>query len=153
MKYYSAYIASDHLETDDEISRLHSTNGDTIIVSTDKDFLQLEGMHFNPNTKECYYVSCEEALRNFYKQVIIGDSADAIPGIYGIGEKSTHVRRLWSMTEEEDMFNLVLDLYKAHYRSYAQKFIKENLILLYLVRDDYAYWRDYFNLNHRYWEE
>lgn len=84
------------LEADDVISWLtNSLPGKKIIVSVDKDFIQLvkeEVCYFNPikktliskeNFYEHYNMTPEEFL--FYK-AIIGDISDNIPGIEGFGK-------------------------------------------------------------------
>lgn len=150
---YDSQLSHPLIETDDELSLLQDGEGKTIIVSIDKDLLQLEGMHYNFLTHECSYISKEQGLRNFYKQVLIGDSSDNIPGIHGIGEKSVYVKRLEEMNTEEEMFHSCLDLYNTHYRNYGEKFLKENILLLYLLRDKKAYWKDYFGVEEDYWKK
>lgn len=84
------------LEADDVISWLCKTvPGKKIIISVDKDFIQLvEGdiSYYNPikkqlvdshNFKETYDVGPKEYL---YYKAIIGDTSDNIPGIEGYGK-------------------------------------------------------------------
>ena len=59
---------------------------DTIICSIDKDLLQVPGKHYNFVKKEFSEVSEVEGLRNFYKQMLIGDSSDNVFGVRGIGK-------------------------------------------------------------------
>jgi 5'-3' exonuclease len=56
-----------------------------IIISPDKDILNLEGCHYNPRTAEFVYTSKEGAEKYFWKSMMIGDTADNIKGIKGIG--------------------------------------------------------------------
>ena len=155
LRYYNAQLSHPSLETDDEISMRSDKEGRTIICSTDKDFLQLEGMHFNLTTRECSYVDSISALRNFYTQVLLGDTADNIPGVYGIGPKSVYVKTINMMEEEEDMYKYCLEVYLKHYRGYAEDFLIENIMLLYLVRNEEAYWKEskYLKPDSTYWKE
>jgi 5'-3' exonuclease len=57
-----------------------------IIVSIDKDFMQVPGWHYNFVKKVKKQVTPEEGLRFFYKQILMGDSADNIKGIHRVGE-------------------------------------------------------------------
>ncbi len=150
---YCATIAHERLETDDELARRHKKDGSTVLCSLDKDFLQLEGMNYNPNSRECKYISPLAALQYFYSQVLTGDTADNIPGLFGVGEKSTLIKKLWAMDSEHDLFTYCLDRYKDRFGSYAEQFMLENIKLLYLVRKQGAYWKDYFSIGHNYWKE
>ena len=55
------------------------------IVSIDKDLDQLQGWHYNFVKREKYYITAEEGMRRFYKQILTGDRIDNIVGIRGIG--------------------------------------------------------------------
>ena len=76
-------IVSEHEEADDVLSRA-CLAGHTI-ATIDKDLNNTPGTHYNINKKELYYVDHEEAMRNFYTQFLVGDTADNIPGIKGVG--------------------------------------------------------------------
>ena len=56
-----------------------------IIVSVDKDFDQVAGTHYNFVRNEEYYITEEEGLKNFYKQILTGDTIDNIIGVDGVG--------------------------------------------------------------------
>lgn len=96
-------------EADDLIAanvmRTHTEKIRCMIVSTDKDMLQLVKAHectvFNPMTKEMYYQDDLGRLRMasqaepiattpkifLWRRVLSGDTSDSIPGIPGIGDK------------------------------------------------------------------
>lgn len=77
------------IEADDVLGILstHPTliKGKRIIVSIDKDLLQIPGRHFNPDKDEKRMVSTEEGDRAFYIQCLTGDATDNYPGIKGVG--------------------------------------------------------------------
>lgn len=76
------------LEADDVVGILAThpklVPGDKIVVSMDKDLLQIPGQHLN---KDGYVVNVTkaEATRFLAKQVLMGDTSDGYPGIPGIG--------------------------------------------------------------------
>jgi len=71
----------------DDLLAIWNTEEPGIIVSIDKDMLQVPGTHFN-NTKWKYItVDEEEANYNLHKQLLMGDSSDNIKGLPGVGPK------------------------------------------------------------------
>jgi len=58
-----------------------------IICSVDKDLLTCWGWHYNIDKGEFIFQNQLEADLWFWKQMLLGDSADNIPGIKGIGAK------------------------------------------------------------------
>ena len=81
---YGAIVAVNE-EADDLLGIEQSSNEDTIIVSIDKDLLQIAGNHYNFVTKEFITIDEDEGRLFFYLQLLMGDKADNIPGITGIG--------------------------------------------------------------------
>lgn len=55
------------------------------IIGVDKDLLQIEGTHYNPDKKQMQYISYDTAQYNLYKQILTGDQTDNIKGLAGIG--------------------------------------------------------------------
>ena len=45
-------------------------------------------MHYNYRTAEFLHTTTEEANKFLWKQVLMGDSVDGIPGLPGVGEKT-----------------------------------------------------------------
>lgn len=73
-------------EADDLIAIRATELGDNcIIASIDKDFLQVQGWHYNFNKNVKRYVTAEEGLHFFYTQILTGDKADNIPGAGRVG--------------------------------------------------------------------
>lgn len=78
----------DCLEADDVLGILSdSLINETVIVSIDKDLLQIPGWHWRPHRQQLVYQSEGNALYRFLTQWLIGDSTDNVPGIPGIGPK------------------------------------------------------------------
>lgn len=82
-----------NLEADDVVGIL-ATNpkvitGDKVIVSIDKDLLQIPGVHFNPSKPELGLVTVtpEQGRRWHLTQTLIGDKTDGYAGCPGIGPK------------------------------------------------------------------
>ena len=73
-------------EADDMISIEHTRRQyKSIIVSDDKDFLQLPGKHYLPGKDKFVTITPAQGLHAFYKQILTGDVADNIIGLQGIG--------------------------------------------------------------------
>jgi 5'-3' exonuclease len=70
----------------DDLLAIWSTEEAGIIVSIDKDMLQVPGLHFNTRKKEYQSVNEEEASLTLHTQVLMGDSVDNIAGLRGIGK-------------------------------------------------------------------
>jgi len=85
LKYKKA-ITIDYLEADDCISAASFENKNSVICSQDKDLDTVPSLRYNPSSNQIYEVSEQDALYNFYLQLIIGDKTDNIPSAYGCGK-------------------------------------------------------------------
>jgi DNA polymerase-1 len=78
-------------EADDALAmRAHEHGYDpqaVVLVSQDKDLRTVPGRHYNPRKKAWSVVTKQEALLNFYGQVLTGDPVDNIGGVYKMGPK------------------------------------------------------------------
>ncbi len=78
-------------EADDALAMAahqHNYDGEQVVlVSQDKDLRTVPGRHYNPRKKAWSVVTEREALLNFYRQVVTGDTVDAIGGVYRMGKK------------------------------------------------------------------
>jgi 5'-3' exonuclease len=92
LKSQSYVSEAGQLEADDVLAIEGSTNPlTTVIITVDKDLLQVPGHHYNPRRKRFEanrFVSPKEAFQHFQLQLFKGDSIDRIPGLPGIGEKT-----------------------------------------------------------------
>jgi len=78
-------IAANGMEADDLLA-IWNTERPGIIVSIDKDLLQVPGLHFNTRNKEYTNVTEDEGSLLLHTQVLMGDSVDNITGLKGIGK-------------------------------------------------------------------
>lgn len=108
-------IVVDNIEADDTIAYLVSLirqkGGNSYIMSTDRDFLQLvntdvavwsptkKKLYFKDEVKEEYFISANNYL--LYR-LITGDKGDNIPGVPGIGPK-TLVKKVPQLAEDVEM--------------------------------------------------
>lgn len=122
MSEYNYYNDVEALEDDDVLAIIYNNyinanerRFQPIICSHDKDMLQVPGLHYHTDREELFEISVVEGLRNFYKQLISGDSVDTIPGLYQItGKKNSkkYAKVIDNLEHEEDMYHFVLSLYQ-----------------------------------------
>lgn len=84
----------------DDLMGLNQT-ATTIIGSTDKDLDMIPGFHYNFVKNEGYFISEDEALHNFYVQLLTGDATDNIPGLNKIGPVKANEALEGCKTEEQ----------------------------------------------------
>lgn len=102
------------LEADDMLG-IHQTK-DSIVVSIDKDLLQIPGNHYHFVNRELLYIDEKVGHQNFYKQLILGDKSDNIPGFDGLyrqawPKKFMDMRHdIETMDDKEEMFDYVRNI-------------------------------------------
>jgi hypothetical protein len=134
VKQWGAVITEGQ-EADDAIAIEATTNvGACVIISIDKDFRQVPGHHYNFVKREHFYVTPESGLRFLYMQILMGDTADNIIGISGVGPKRAEAL-LEGYTEEMDMYNACVEAYDGN-----EDRVIENAQLLYLRRKENELW-------------
>lgn len=78
------------LEGDDVIGILTThpklIKGPKLMISVDKDMLQIPGTLYRPHKNEVVTISREESIYWHYYQTMVGDPTDEYPGIRGIGD-------------------------------------------------------------------
>jgi 5'-3' exonuclease len=82
------------------------------IMSIDKDLDMIRGWHYNFVKQDLYHVKEEEAIKNFYMQILTGDRVDNIPGLRGIGPKKAE-KILKDCVGEQQLFETVLEKYEG----------------------------------------
>lgn len=112
--------------------------GNSVICSVDKDLDMIPGYHYNELKSERgnYFISELDGLRNFYTQLLTGDSTDNIPGLYFVGPSNSWVKKVREMDSEFDMFCFVRHKYQSYFGSYWNEFLFENAMLLWIKRQE-----------------
>ena len=128
---YDSISAVDE-ETDDAVAKYWKSTSDILgkyevmIVSIDKDYKQLPCLLYNYGIRhECLYdITEEEALQNFYTQMIVGDSADNVNYCKGYGPKFAE-KHLSNCKTKYGYVKKVYELYLKIYAEEAkQKFVE-----------------------------
>lgn len=126
----------DGMEADDAIGieAYRNEPDETIIVSIDKDLNMIRGHHYNFVKEEKYFVTEEEAIRNFYLQILTGDKVDNIIGLDGIGPVKSK-KLLKDCKTELEMYEAVLKAYDGD-----EARVLENARLLWILREEKQVW-------------
>ena len=115
----------------------------TIICSRDKDLKMIPGWHYSwqcgKQQEKKWFVSEEDGIRFFYKQLLTGDATDNILGLYRVGEKASCVKALDSISDEYEMFQHVAMEYFKRFGYRSPEFIQENAELLWILREPVEY--------------
>lgn len=99
-------------EADDVLSLYQSqAPTSTIMISWDKDMLQVPGQHYNPIKKTLTTISESEARDNLHLQWLMGDSTDCYSGVPGIGP--VKAKRWLAENSGPDRESLIYDLYQS----------------------------------------
>jgi hypothetical protein len=113
VREYGAII-SQGCEADDLIA-MEVMKGDpesTVIASIDKDFKTVPCWMFNFVKNTWEYSTEWDALKYFYTQVLTGDSADNIKGIYKVGPKTAD-KILDGATTEMELYQKCVEAYEG----------------------------------------
>ena len=93
---------------------LNAEGTSSIICSTDKDLMQIPGLHYNISKEEIIEQDAQSGLNIFYTQCLTGDSTDNIVGCPGIGPKKAA-----AILEDAD------DPWQAIVKGYQEQFNKK----------------------------
>lgn len=130
------------VEADDACTITYSKNPSKYVLAhIDKDLNQVEGTHYNWRDDLLYEVTKEEALRMFFRQVLIGDSTDGYSGcplvgvekaevilnkymgvipvehVFKSGPRKGQVEIRWQDKPMDDLWDAIVSQYlKAHFR-------------------------------------
>ena len=83
----------------------------TIICSIDKDLMMIPGKHYNFVKKEFAEVNELQAQRTFYTSMLVGDAADNVKGVPGIG-KAKAPKILDGCESEVELYEAVRSMYE-----------------------------------------
>ena len=134
VKDYEGCIFTDNCEADDMVrvwaEECRAANKDFIIASVDKDLDCIEGKHYNPRTRSVYTIDKEYAERHYWKQILMGDSTDNIPGVPKIGPKTAD--KLFIDTK--DYRSVVAQAYNNYYGDQGYSYLIANGRLIHIWR-------------------
>ena len=105
-------VVSENEEADDLIAIAAAKRDykDTVIVSIDKDFMQLPVKIYNPMKDEWFHPTVWEATKFFYTQILTGDAVDNIKGVGGIGPKKAE-KALEGCDSEKALYNACVEAF------------------------------------------
>ena len=110
---------------------------DTIICTIDKDLDMIAGWHYNFVKGDMYCVDESTADRNFYKQLLTGDSVDNIPGLPGVGTKRAD-RILEGATCNTELYARCREAYGE--RGFDDEYMTLQANLLWIMREPFTLW-------------
>lgn len=147
-------------EADDRFGQYGWANPEGTVISTqDKDMRMVPGFHMDWKDNRMFYLApgtYSEYFNDklygeawFWHQMLMGDTADNIPGLpmaFGkrIGEVTTF-KYLSSATNGEQAFNLVYQAYASHYGDRALTEMGEQAVLLWMRASPDAHWAESLN--------
>lgn len=105
-----------------------------VIASLDKDLMMIPGSHYNWDKKTVEHVGAFEAEGNYYRQLVMGDRSDNIPGIYGIGPAKVD-DAVWGNGETSPAENIA-ELYTKEFGDGAKERFNKNRLLLWICRTE-----------------
>jgi DNA polymerase-1 len=113
-----AEVTENDLEADDYLG-IYQTE-ESVIVSLDKDLLQIPGKHYRWGISTSKWVKEEEYItqtelegsRLLYEQCLKGDTSDNVKGVKGIGEKGAK-KLLAECKTEQEMKDVCLQQYST----------------------------------------
>ena len=129
-------VVSQGEEADDLIA-MSAVKGDpdsTVIVSQDKDFLQVPCWMFNFVKNEWKLTGVDEGNKFFYTQILTGDRADHILGLHRVGPVKA-AKMLEGLTTEEELYEACVKAYDGDVDR-----VLENARLLWLRRYPNEMW-------------
>jgi len=120
------------IEADDAMAMDASPDND-VICTLDKDLDTVCGWRYNWRKDEMYYVEWDEADRFFWMQMLMGDPADNVKGIPGIGPKTAE--KILTRGEDDGLSRrcIVGHEYAKHFDDPEQVYTK-NARLLFIQR-------------------
>lgn len=125
------------MESDDAIAIDHYSDTEkySVIIAQDKDLIQgVPGWVFNPIKDELKYNSLSQANMFHFYQMLVGDTADNIPGIKGIGDKRASALIQANDNNLDKVRTVVQELYKKEYGENWERCYDEISRLLWILR-------------------
>lgn len=106
----------------------------TIMVTIDKDLLQVPGNHYNWVTQEQRTQTAKDADFELFTQLLTGDRTDNVPGLDGFGPVRAR-KALEGARSRKDLLDRVEKEYKESYGEQYEDYLGEQFALIYLLRN------------------
>ncbi len=148
---HSKATVAEGQEADDAIGIAQTELGGTgIVASVDKDLRQIHGKHYEWHNDLRFNVSPDASDRWFWLQMLMGDTADNIPGIKGIGPVKAE-KLLAGLPSREARAQVVAAQYEKQYGTTWLHWANEVGTLLWIRREEGQMfnWSDYLECRMR----
>lgn len=112
MSFMYGATTVDGEEADDAIG-IRATeigHGKVVVASIDKDMLQIPSHNYNPGKNVWFYVTPWVGIKNFYTQLLVGDTVDNVVGIWKVGPVKAG-KLLADCSTEQELFDACLEAY------------------------------------------
>lgn len=123
-KYWPTKVV-DGIEADDAMgidqSAAFEFDEVTCICSLDKDLDCIPGWHYNFVNHEHYWIDEVDANRNFFSQMITGDTADNIPGLYKMTGQRALGKLLDPLAHLEEYNDMWMYVWNVYWRAFLKK--------------------------------
>jgi hypothetical protein len=133
-------VFTDGEEADDALGIEQYTSWEqgieTCIVSLDKDLHMIPGHHYNFAKREAKIIGMEEADKNFWSQMITGDTTDNIPGVPGLGPAAAK-----KILADDNYIQRVAEAYRRAYQEDWRGAMLEMGRLLWIRRSPNGMWQ------------
>lgn len=106
-------------EADDGIGI--NSREDTIICSNDKDFFQIPGTIYDFTKPVVHNISEDDSALYFWSQMLMGDAADNLPGVPGLGKVKS--KRTLEGCSPKEMESIVFRMYRDHGLNFRDMFL------------------------------
>lgn len=128
---------TDGIEADDAlgIASQDPRSHPRVVCSIDKDLKQLTGNHYHFVNRQWLEISSIDAWRNFYGQLLQGDSSDNIGGARGFGPVKSQ-RAVEYLQTPEEMYQKCLGLYKKSGQTPEEMHLNAKLLYIWRKHDD-----------------
>lgn len=138
-------VVADGFEADDLLRMWYfqaKEAGDPYIVcSIDKDLDCIPGKHYNIKKEEHYDVTEDYADKHYWKQILMGDAVDNIPGLPKVGPVTAE-KILEDCKDHQERKLAVINAYKDKYNNDWKDYLLANGRLIHIWR----HYNDHFRL-------
>jgi len=133
--HHGAEYAPELIETDDVLGIEQTQSmSSTVICTIDKDLRMIPGWYYHFKDVKMDWINELDGMLHFYTQLLTGDNADNIRGIYRMGEK-TAKKLLKNCAMREEMEEIVTEKYLDHFGEGGLPLLELNKQLLWIMRD------------------